>query len=413
MKISDDEIDRLDREDSLASVRKLFHLRDGLIYLDGNSLGPAPKATLREMERVLRSEWADHLIASWNTAGWFRLTDRLGAKIARLIGAEADEVVVCDGTTINLFKALHAALALRPERGAIVAEAGGFPTDLYITEAVRDLRPGLDVRLEGRDGTTIEALIDSDVAVVLANHVDYRSGALRDMAALTQVAREAGALIVWDLCHSAGVLPIALEACGADFAVGCTYKYLNGGPGAPAFIYAARRHHGSIRHPLRGWWGHRDPFAFEQDFQAAPGIRAFLCGTQPILSLRALAPALEIFEQLELRQVRDKSRALTELFIALVEERCTGQGLSLASPREAECRGSQVAFRHAHAHAIVQALIARDVVGDFRAPDLLRFGFSPLYLRYRDVRDAAQSLAEVLESGAWRDPAYARVAAVT
>lgn len=403
----------LDRDDPLAPMRERFHLPDGLIYLDGNSLGPAPKAVFTEMERAVREEWAGGLITSWNEAGWFDLPRTLGAGIARLVGAEADEVVVSDSTSINLHKALQAALALRPGRRAIVAEEAGFPTDLYIAQGILSLRPDLALRLEGRDGAAIETLIDGDTALVLANQVDYRSGALRDMAALTARAHEKGAVIVWDLCHSAGVIPIALDACDADFAVGCTYKYLNGGPGAPAFIYAARRHHGSIRQPLTGWWGHRQPFAFTPGFAADGGVGAFLCGTQPILSMRALVPALALFEDVEIAAIRDKSMRMTDLFIRLVEERCGGHGLVLASPRDASARGSQVALRHPDGYAVMRALIERRVIGDFRAPDILRFGFAPLYVRYEDVWMAVETLREVLESGVWREPRFAVRAAVT
>ena len=413
MALSADEIDRLDREDPLAPSRARFHLRPGLIYLDGNSLGPAPLAAIAAAEQTLTQAWAEGLITSWNRAGWFDLPIALGAKVAALIGAAPDETVVCDSTTINLFKALNAALALRPGRSVVVAEAESFPTDLYILEGLRALRPGLEVRLACRDTPAIEELIDRDVAVVLANQVDYRSGALLDMAALTRRAHAEGALILWDLCHSAGVVPIDLNGCGADFAVGCGYKYLNGGPGAPAFVYAARRHHDALVQPLTGWWGHAEPFAFEPGFRRAAGIRAFLCGTQPVLSLSTLGPALALFEGLDMTQVRAKSMALTDLFIALVEARCAGHGLELASPRAATARGSHVAFRHPDGYAIVQALIDREVIGDFRAPDILRFGFAPLYIRYRDVWEAVDRLADILESGSWRDPAFAKVAAVT
>lgn len=413
MSLSSEDTDRMDREDPLAAVRARFHLRPGLIYLDGNSLGPAPKTALTAVEQSLHQEWADQLITSWNQAGWFDLPVTLGAKLAGLLGAEPDEAVVCDSTTVNLYKTLNAALALRGERSVVVAEGDSFPTDLYILEGLRALRPGLTIRLEGRDAPQIEDLIDREVAVVLANQVDYRSGALRDMSALTRRAHQAGALIIWDLCHSAGVLPIDLNGCQADFAVGCGYKYLNGGPGAPAFVYAARRHHGAIEQPLTGWWGHSEPFAFEAGFRRAAGIRGFLCGTQPILSLRALKPALDLYDGLDLQVIRAKSMALTDLFIALVEDRCAGHGLTLASPRQAEARGSHVAFRHDQGYAIVQALIARDVIGDFRAPDILRFGFAPLYIGYRDVWDAVDRLHAILESGAWRAPAFSKVAAVT
>ena len=402
-----------DADDPLGHARERFHLPAGLIYLDGNSLGPAPLAVFSELQHAVAGEWAGDLIASWNKAGWFALPQTLGARLAPLIGAGGDEVVVCDTVSINLFKCLHAALALRPDRHAVVAEQAGFPTDLYIASGVGRTRPDLAMRLQGRDGDTLEDLIDGDTAVVLVNQVDYRSGALRDMAALTARAHAAGALILWDLCHSAGVMPIALDACGADFAVGCSYKYLNGGPGAPGFLYVARAHHDGLRQPLSGWWSHADPFAFSPDYVAAPGIAAMLTGTQPILSMRALVAALDAFDGIDMAAVRQKSMALTDLFIALVEERCPDSGLALATPRDAAGRGSQVSFRHDQGYAVMQALIARGVVGDFRAPDILRFGFAPLYIGFADVWNAVEVLRDVLDSGAWRDPAFARRSGVT
>jgi kynureninase len=407
------DVDRLDREDDLAAMRDLFHLPEDLIYLDGNSLGPAPKAVFAEIEHALCEEWATHLISSWDDAGWFDLPRSLGAGIARLIGAEAEEVVVSDSTSINIFKALHAALALNPGRNVILAEQGGFPTDLYIAQGIQSHNPRLSLRLEGHDGHSIEDLLGEDIAVLLVNHVDYRSGALRDMAGLTRRAQAAGALVVWDLCHSAGAMPVDLNGAGADFAVGCSYKYLNGGPGAPAFIYAARRHHGKTTQPLSGWWAHREPFAFRNRFEADRGMGAFLCGTQPILSLRALKPALAIFDNVDLARLREKSKRLTGLFIELVEQRCAGHGISLLSPRVTEKRGSQVALGHEHGYPIVRALIERKVVGDFRAPDVMRFGFAPLYLRYRDVWDAVERLRDILASGIWRDPRFAVRGVVT
>ncbi len=402
-----------DAGDALAGVRDRFHLPEGLIYLDGNSLGPAPVAVFAELQRAVADEWAGDLIASWNKAGWFALPAALGARLAPLIGAGGDEVLVCDTVSINLFKCLHAALALRPERLTIVAEQAGFPTDLYIASGVARTRPDVVTRLQGRDGASLEELIDADTAVVLVNQVDYRTGALRDMAALTERAHAAGAVILWDLCHSAGIMPIALSDCGADFAVGCSYKYLNGGPGAPGFLYAARAHHGALAQPLTGWWSHAEPFAFDSAYRPAQGIAAMLTGTQPILSMRALVAALDAFEGIDLAAVREKSMALTDLFIALVEERCAGHGLELAAPRDAARRGSQVSFRHAEAYAIVRAMIDRGVVGDFRAPDILRFGFAPLYIGYADVWNAVEVLRKVLETEAWDDPAYAARAAVT
>jgi kynureninase len=407
------DIAALDRDDPLARFRERFVVPEGLIYLDGNSLGAAPRAVAGDLAGAVTGEWSQDLIASWNKAGWFALPQTLGARLAPVIGAQEDETVFCDNVSINLFKCLSAALAMRSDRRVVVAEEGGFPTDLYIADGVRGQHGDLTLRLEGRDGATLEELIDEDVAVVLINHVDYKTARRRDMAALTRLVHDKGALVIWDLCHSAGVMPIDLNGCGSDFAVGCSYKYLNGGPGAPAFVSVARRHHKDLRQPLTGWWSHADPFAFSPDYERAPGIKAMLTGTQPILSMRAIVAALDALVGVDLATVREKSKALTNLFIALIEERCGGHGLELASPREAEQRGSHVSWRHENGFAITQALIARGVVGDFRAPDILRFGFAPLYLRFGDVADAVDRLRDILESGAWRNPAYARRSSVT
>jgi kynureninase len=394
-------------------MRERFILPEGLVYLDGNSLGVASKAAFTQLQAAATEEWGQDLIRSWNTAGWFDMPLTLGDRVGRLVGAAAGQTVVCDTTSINIYKTLHAAMALRPDRKVIVAEAGSFPTDIYMAEGVVSTRPGASLRLEGVDAPEVEDLIDGDVAVVLVNHVNYKSGELRDMAALTKKAHEHGALVIWDLCHTAGALPVDLDEAKADFAVGCTYKYLNGGPGAPAFVYAAARHHGAISQPLSGWWGHARPFAFERHYAAGEGIRRFLCGTQPILSLRALKGALDIWDEVDMAALREKSLGLTDLFIALVEERCAAYGLELESPREREKRGSQVSFRHPHAYEIMQALIARDVIGDFRAPSTMRFGFTPLYLRYADVWRAVEILEEILRTGAWQDARFAVRSAVT
>jgi kynureninase len=406
-----DAISALDASDPLRELRERFVLPDGVIYLDGNSLGPAPKAALVHLGRAALDEWAQHLIKSWNTADWFTLPQRLGEQVGRLIGAAAGETVVTDGTSINLFKALHAGLALKPGRHVVVAEAASFPTDLYVAESVAASKPQAQLRLEGVDGPTIESLIDEHTAVVLVNHVDYRSGALRDMPALTRRTHDAGAVIVWDLCHSAGALPVDLNGANADLAVGCTYKYLNGGPGSPAFVFAAQRHHDKLHQPLSGWWGHAHPFAFERGFRPNAGMHRMLVGTQPILSLRALEGALEIWRDVDMAALRRKSIALTDLFIALVEGQC--QGVELVSPRDGRQRGSQVSLAHEGAYAVMQALIERGVIGDFRAPNVMRFGFAPLYTRYRDVWDAAATLADILTSGTWREERYAVRAAVT
>jgi kynureninase len=402
----------LDAADPLRGMREFFHLPDDVLYLDGNSLGPPPKAAFAELEKAARHEWGEGLIRSWNAAGWFTLTDTLGDRIGRLIGAEPGETVVTDTTSINIYKALHAALSLRPERTVILAEADSFPTDLYIAEGVATARAGVRLRLAS-DGVALESLIDEQTAVVLINHVDYRTGALRDLAGLTEQAHARGAIVLWDLCHSAGALPIALNAADADFAIGCTYKYLNGGPGAPAFIFAARRHHERLVQPLSGWWAHAQPFAMESTYRPASGIRRLLCGTQPILSLSALKAALDVFDAADLASIRAKSVALTGLFMDLVEPLAAEFAARIITPRAAARRGSHVAITHEHAYAVVQALIARGVIGDFRAPDIMRFGFAPLYLRYRDAFDAAAALRDVLRSEAWRDPRFAARATVT
>ena len=402
----------LDAADPLRPMRDLFQLPHGVIYLDGNSLGPPPKAAFAELEQAARQEWGEGLIRSWNAAGWFTLTDTLGDRVGRLIGAEAGETVVSDSTSINIYKALHAALALRPGRGAILAERESFPTDLYMAEGVAASRAGTTLRLAA-ETTSLASMIDGDTAVVLINHVDYRTGALRDMAALTGRAHAAGAIVVWDLCHSGGVVPIQLNAAGADFAVGCTYKYMNGGPGAPAFIFAARRHHDHLVQPLSGWWAHSAPFAMESTYRPASGIRRLLCGTQPILSLRALKAALDVLDGADLATIRAKSLALTGLFMDLVEPVCRKFGARIITPRTETERGSQVAIAYEHAYPVVQALIERGVIGDFRAPDIMRFGFAPLYLSYREVADAADALLDVLESKAWNDPKFTTRALVT
>ena len=406
-------IEAMDATDPLRMMRDRFALPEGVIYLDGNSLGAASPAAFAELQKAATREWAEDLIRSWNKAGWFDLPTKLGDRIGTLIGAAAGQTIVCDTTSINIYKALHAAIALRPGRKVIVAEGGSFPTDLYVAEGVASTITGAVLRLEGVDAPTIEELIDDQVAVVLVNHVNYKTGELRDMAALTQRIHAAGAMVVWDLCHSAGALPVDLDGADADFAVGCTYKYLNGGPGSPAFIYAAARHHEDIRQPLSGWWGHARPFAFERSYDAGSGIRRFLCGTQPVLSLRALEGALALWDEVDMKELRRKSIALADLFIDLVERKCGSYGILLESPRDGARRGSQVSFIHEHGYAIMQALIERGVIGDFRAPSTMRFGFTPLYTSYRDVWRAVEVLEEILRDGTWREERFAIRAAVT
>ncbi|WP_421913089.1 kynureninase [Mesorhizobium sp.] len=406
-------IEAMDAADPLRSMRERFILPKDVIYLDGNSLGAASHAVFDELQKASTQEWAQDLIRAWNTAGWFDMPTTLGDQLGRLIGAAAGQTVVCDTTSINIYKVLHAALAMRPDRSVIVAEGDSFPTDLYMAEGVASTRPGAVLRLEGVDGPTIEELIDERVAVILVNHVNYKSGELRDMVALTRLAHEAGALIVWDLCHTAGALPVELDRAKADFAVGCSYKYLNGGPGAPAFIYAAARHLGDVSQPLSGWWGHARPFAFERGYVAGTGIRRFLCGTQPILSMRALKGALDIWDDVDMAALRMKSIALTDLFIHLVEAKCGAFGLTLESTRDGNRRGSQVSFLHDHGYQVMRALIERGVIGDFRAPSTIRFGFTPLYVSYKDVWQAVEVLEDILRTGSWQDPRFATKEAVT
>ncbi len=404
---------KLDQTDPLAMARDLFFLPEDIIYLDGNSLGAAPEAAIAAVNNTAHNEWAGELIGSWNSAGWFELPSTFGGIIAEIIGAASHEVVACDTTSINIYKALHGALSLRPERSTIVAEGGSFPTDLYMVEGVLASNSTSKALLEGVDGDQIETLIDGETAVVLVNHVDYRSGKVRDIAALAEIAHAHGALIIVDLCHSAGIMPIELNSCNIDLAIGCTYKYLNGGPGSPAFIFCAERHLADIRQPLSGWWGHDTPFAFEQGYRADPGIRKFLCGTQPILSFQAMRAGLEITRQFDIADIRHKSRQLTGLFIKIVEDWCDKYQIGIFSPRDADQRGSQVSLTHEYSYAIVQALIERGVIGDFRAPNIMRFGFAPLYLSYRDVERAASILKEVLDTELWREPRFAKVSTVT
>ncbi|MER8958749.1 kynureninase [Mesorhizobium sp. M0601] len=406
-------IKAMDAADPLRAMRDRFVLPQGVIYLDGNSLGAASRAAFDELHKAATEEWSHDLIRAWNTAGWFNMPLELGDQLGRLIGAAAGQTVVCDTTSVNIYKLLHAAMAMRPERQVIVAEGDSFPTDLYMAEGVVSTRKDTLLRLSGVDAPTIEELIDERTAVVLVNHVNYKSGELRDMPALTRRAQEAGAMIVWDLCHTAGAMPVELDKANADFAVGCTYKYLNGGPGAPAFIYAAERHLSDIQQPLTGWWGHARPFAFEPGYAAGTGIRRFLCGTQPVLSMRTLKGALDIWNDVDMTAVRKKSIALADLFIELVEAKCGTYGLTLESTRDGEKRGSQISFMHEHGYQVMRALIERGVIGDFRAPSTMRFGFTPLYVGYADVWQAVKVLEDILHTGAWKDARFAIKAAVT
>ncbi len=410
----------LDAADPLRLLRDLFVLPEGVTYLDGNSLGALPKAAPARVAAAVEKEWGQGLIRSWNTAGWFEMPRRLGDRVARWIGAGPGEVVVTDTTSINLYKVLSAALRIARAdaagRQVVLSERSNFPPDLYIAPGLCEEHGG---RLELLEAGQIEpALARGEAAVLLLTHVNYRTGAMHDMARLTRLAHEHGVLVVWDLAHSAGAVPVDLRGADADFAIGCGYKYLNGGPGAPAFAWVHPRHADRFWQPLAGWWGHEAPFEFTPEYRPAPGIARYLCGTQPVLSLVALECGLDAVDASlplgGMQALRAKSLALTDLFIALVEERCAGHGLALVTPREHASRGSQVCLaRPEGAYAIVQALIARGVIGDFRAPDILRFGFTPLYLRFEDAWQAVEHLRQVLDAGEWRRPEFNRQQAVT
>lgn len=406
---------RLDAADPLARKRDEFSLPTDVIYLDGNSLGALPKRVAARMRRAVEQEWGEGLIRSWNDAGWYPAPQRAGAAIARLVGAKPDEVIVCDSTSVNLFKALVAALRLRTGRRVIVSEQGSFPTDVYVNEGVADLM-GVELRCvePGEIDSAIRAA-GSDLALVQLTHVNYRTGLVYDMARITALSHEHGALAIWDLSHSTGTLPVELNDCGADFAVGCGYKYLNGGPGAPAFIFVAGRHLPNVRQPLQGWHGHARPFAFDHDYAPKPGIDRMLVGTAPQLSLIALEEALAVFEGVDMKALRAKGSALGDCFIKLVDQELAGHGhgFGLASPRDAALRGSQVSLTHPEGYAIMQALIARGVIGDFRAPDVLRFGFAGLYVRYADVWDAVAAVKDIMATRAWNRPGFRARKAVT
>lgn len=393
-----------------AATRALFHLPPGVIYLDGNSLGPLPLAAEERAVQVLRVQWGDRLIRAWNDADWITLPTRVGDRIARLIGAPPGTVTTGDTLSIKVFQALSAALALRPERRVVLSDSGNFPTDLYIADALlAALGRDLELRVVAPDA--VADAIDESVAVVMLTQVDYRTGQLHDLSALTAKAHAAGALTVWDLAHSAGALPVDVTAARADFAVGCTYKYLNGGPGAPAFIHVAPHHADAAVPILAGWMGHEAPFAFDRDYRPAPGIERMRIGTPPIVALSILDAALDAWDAVDMAQVRPASIRLSERFIHEVETRCPT--LTLASPRDPAARGSQVSFAHPDAWPIMQALIARGVIGDVRAPDILRFGFTPLYLSDADVVQAATIVGEVMRDDAWDRPEFHARAVVT
>ncbi|MBI1218718.1 MAG: kynureninase [Rhodobacteraceae bacterium] len=393
-----------------AATKAMFHLPEGVIYLDGNSLGPLPKAAAARVARTIEAEWGEMLITGWNKAGWMDLPARLGARVGRLIGAEPGTVVLGDTLSIKVYQALASALEMNPGRKVILSDTGNFPSDLYMADGlVRTLGNGYALKTVAPE--EVEANIDETVAVTMITEVDYRTGRKHDMKRLTEKAHAVGALAVWDLAHSAGALPVDLAGCKADFAVGCSYKYLNAGPGGPAFIYVAPRHAEVARPALSGWLGHEAPFAFDLAYRPGRGIERMRVGTPPILQLAALEAAMDIWDLADMAEVRARSIALTERFIARVETACPS--LTLASPRDPATRGSQVSFRHPEGYAIMQALIERGVIGDFRAPDILRFGVTPLYIGEAEVDGAAAILAEVMTNALWDQPQYKVRARVT
>ena len=400
----------LDRQDPIAHLRARFVVPEDTIYLDGNSLGCLPVAVAPRLAGVIEREWGRGLIRSWNDADWYRAPQRVGAKIAKLIGAGPDEVIVTDSTSVDLFKVLAAALRMRPGCSKILGVEGDFPTDAYIADGVARITGARFVRVEA---SGLVDAIDHETAVVSLTHINYKSGFVHDMRRITEAAHAKGALIVWDLSHSAGIMPLALNETDADFAVGCGYKYLNGGPGAPAYVFVAERNQHEFEHPLTGWLGHKDPFAFAPEFIPAKGMDKLLTGTPPILSLIALDAALDAFDGVDMNAVRAKTKSLSQLFVELVDTRLARHGFKLASPRDADQRGGQVSLTHREGYAIMQALIARGVIGDYREPNTVRFGFAPLYTRHSDVYDAVAAIDDVMGTRAWDRPEFTTRKAVT
>ena len=393
---------QLDSADPLAFAREQFKLPDGIIYLDGNSLGALPAVAAERLRHVTEREWGDDLIASWNAHDWIDAPTRIAAKLAPIVGAKPDELLIADSTSVSLFKLFAAAVRARPGRNTILTQHRNFPTDLYVAQGLAEM---LGLSLNAVPADEVANAIDSDTAVVTLTHVDYRSAAIHDMSAINIAAHDAGALTVWDLSHSAGAIALDLDGTGCDLAVGCGYKYLNGGPGAPAFLFVGERLQDELHSPLQGWMGHAEPFAFDDDYRPATGILKFLTGTPAILALAALEAGLDTFDGISMRDLERKARALSELFVGEVEAR-SGCELSLASPRDPTQRGSHVSFAHPEGYAIMQALIARGVIGEFRAPDLMRFGFAPLYNRFEDTRRAAELLGDILASREWDQPRF-------
>ena len=399
----------LDASDPLAFARERFRLPEGVIYLDGNSLGALPKAAPAALAETAEGQWGEDLIASWNKHGWIDWPARIAAKLAPIVGARSDELLIADSTSVSLFKLLAAAMQARPERKRILTQQANFPTDLYVAQGLADM---LCAELKSVSAEQVLGSIDSDTAVVTLTHVDYRSASIHDMRAINDASHAAGALVVWDLSHSAGAIELDLADSGCDLAVGCGYKYLNGGPGSPAFIYVAERLQRDLENPLRGWMGHAQPFAFIDEYRPSDGILRFLTGTPSILAMAAFEAGIDTFDGISMSDVAAKSRKLSQLFVEEVEARC-GDELRLASPRDPGQRGSHVVFAHPEGYAVMQALISRGVIGDFRAPDLMRFGFAPLYNSYSEIFRAAEVLADILASREWDQPRYKQRAKVT
>ena len=406
------EPEALDAADPLAHFRARFALPEGVVYLDGNSLGALPRDTAARLAAAVSEEWGRGLITSWNAHGWVEAPGRIGDKIARLIGAGPGEVVACDSTSVNVFKLLSAALSINPGRSTILSERGNFPTDVYMMQGIERFTAG---RVQGRlvERERLEEALDDDVAVLLLTHVHYKTGAIHDLARLTALAHERGALVVWDLSHSAGALPLHLAEANADFAVGCGYKFLNGGPGAPAWLYVAKRPQERVAPALSGWFGHARPFDFVDQYRPARGIARFLCGTPPVLGLVALEAGVDLLLEADMTAVRAKALRLAERFAQAMAPLCAGHGFVPVGPADPAERGSQIAYAHPEGYAIMQALIARGVIGDFRAPDILRFGLTPLYLGYADIERAVAILAEVMATRAWDRPEFKVRSAVT
>ncbi|WP_324750876.1 kynureninase [Sphingomonas sp. LY54] len=410
MTLTRDQVRALDAADPLRALRNRFVIPDGLIYLDGNSLGMLPKAAVARQRAIVEGEWGTDLIRSWNTHQWIDAPQRIGAKIAPLIGAKPHEVIVADSVTVNLFKLITAAARLSPDRPVLLSEPGNFHTDLHVASGAAEL---LGMRLDTVDRADIPAALGADTNLLLLTHVHYKAGYRFDMAEVTARAKAAGALTLWDLSHSVGAVPLNLNRDGAELAVGCGYKYLNGGPGAPAFLYVAEHLQERLVPLLRGWMGHATPFAFTDDYVPAPGISRFLAGTPPMLSLLALESGIEAFEGTSMDALWAKSVVLFDLFAELIDQRCAGHGLECITPRDPALRGSHISYRHPHAFELCQALIEDEVIGDFRAPDVVRFGLTPLYLGYEDIWEAVERFAAILGSGRWRDPRYAVRSKVT